>query len=145
MENDFDENRTPEAPIAGIIYGRIAYSIAMIGVAIVGLGSAIYLVCGGYLSKTSFLQDLLKGDNVQTTWAQLEGTVGVPHGCWYLGRLGQGDCLAMLGIALVCIAGVVAMWGVALELLRTKGGLYIVLAVVVATILTLSASGLITI
>ncbi len=145
MKEEAEESQTPETPVAGIIYGRIAYCIAMTGVLITAVGSALYLVLGGYLSKTSFLQDLFKGDNVRTTWAELAGTAGAPHGCWYLGRLGQGDCLAMLGISLVCVAGVVAMWGVALELLRSKGGVYIVLALVVAAILTLSASGLVTI
>ena len=145
MERETEEIRIPEAPVAGIVYGKIAYSIAMTGVFITTVGSALYLVFGGYLSETSFLQDLFKGDSVRTTWAQLVGVAGIPHECWYLGRLCQGDCLAMLGIALVCLAGVVAMWGVALELLRSKGGVYIILAVVVAVILTLSASGLITI
>ncbi len=145
MGKEMERNGAPKAPMAGIIYGKIAYWLAMVGVSIAAVGSAIYLVSGGYLNKTSLLQDLWKGDSVRTTWAELAGTAGVPHGYWYLGRLGQGDCLAMLGIAVVCIAGVVAMWGVAFGLLRSKGGIYIILAVVVAVILTLSASGLITI
>lgn len=142
MEKEMERNSAPKAPIAGIIYGKIAYWLAMVGVLTAAVGSTIYLVWGGYLNKKSLLQDLWKGHHVRNTWAKLTGTAGVPHGYWYLGRLSQGDCLAMLGIAIVCIAGVVAMWGVAFELLRSKGGIYIIFAVVVAVILTLSASGL---
>ncbi len=142
MEKEMKKNSVPEAPAAGIIYGKIAYWFAMVGVLTAAVGSTMYLVWGGYLNQKPFLQALLKGQTAKTTWAKLAGTAGVPHGYWYLGRLSQGDCLAMLGIAIVCIAGVAAMWGVAIELLRSKGGIFIIFAVVVAVILTLSASGL---
>jgi hypothetical protein len=145
MENQMERNRAPEVPIAGIIYGRIAYWLAMAGVLIAAVGSVIYLIGGGYLDQKSLLQNLWRGHTAQTTWENLTGTAGIPHGFWYIERLGQGDCLAMLGIAIVCIAGVVAMWGVVFEQVRHKGGIYIIFAAVVAVILTLSASGLITV
>jgi hypothetical protein len=145
MKKEMERNSAPKAPIAGIIYGKVGYWLAMVGVLIAAVGSTMYLAGGGYVDKRSLLQALWQGHTAKTMWAKLTGTAEVPHGFWYLGRLSQGDCLAMLGIAIVCIAGVVAMWAVAFELLGSKGGIYVIFAVVVAVILTLSASGLITI
>jgi hypothetical protein len=145
MEREMDRNSVPKAPVAGIIYGKIAYWFAIVGVLTAAVGSTMYLASGGYLNQKSLLQAIWKGQTAKATWEKLTSTAGVPHGFWYLGRLSQGDCLAMLGIVIVCIAGVAAMWGVAFEQLRSKGGIYIIFAVVVAVILTLSASGLISI
>jgi hypothetical protein len=138
-------DKAPKPPSAGIIYGKIAYWLAMVGMIIVIAGSAIYLTSGGYLNKVSLFDDIWRGDAVRTIWAECAGAAAVPHGYWYLGRLAQGDCLVMLGIAVACVAGVIGMWGAVFGLLRSKGGIYIIFALMVAIILTLSASGIITI
>lgn len=145
MKTKREIDMPPQPPVFGIIYGNIAYWCALAGVMITVAGSAIYLMSGGYFNKDSLLEHLLKGGDVRTIWTECTGVSGVPHGYWYLGRLGQGDCLAMLGISLACLAGVIGMWGVVVGLLRSKGGIYIIFALMVAVILTLSASGIITV
>lgn len=144
MSIEMGMDTTPKPPIAGIIFGRITYWLAIAGVIIALAGLAIYLTRGGYLNETSLLQDLWGGDFVQVIWAKCAGTAEVPHGFWYLGRLAQGDCLAMLGIAIACIAGVIGMWGAVFGMLRSRGGIYIIFALIAAVILSLSASGMIT-
>jgi hypothetical protein len=139
------KDRGPKPPVAGIIYGEIAYRVAIMGVLIAMVGIVIYLVLGGYLNKASICGDLWRGDTAQGIWKECAGVAGVPHTYWYLGRLGKGDCLAMLGIAVTCVAGAVGMWGVVFGLLRNKGGIYILFAFIIAVILSLSASGIITI
>jgi len=144
MEIEMGTDRAPKPPVAGIIYGEVAYWVAIIGVLIAMVGIVIYLAFGGYLDKATILGDLWRGDTAQAIWKECAGVAGVPHTYWYLGRLGKGDCLAMLGIAVACIAGAVGMWGVVFNLLRNKGGIYIIFAFIIAVILSLSASGIIT-
>jgi hypothetical protein len=137
--------QVPKPPIAGTIYGDLAYWLAISGMIIAIIGSVMYLVSGGYFNETLLLADLWRGDAVRTIWAECVGVAHVPHGAWYLGRLAQGDCLAMLGIVVACAAGVVGMWGAFFGLLRSKGGIYIIFALIVAVILTLSALGIVSI
>ena len=143
MQSEMD--RAPKPPVAAIIYGEITYWLAIAGVIIAMAGIIIYLALGGYLDKASITRDLWRGDTVRTIWKDSAGVTAVPSGFWYLGRLTKGDCLAMLGIAVACVAAVVGMWGAVFGLLRSKGGIYIIFALIIAAILTLSASGIITI
>ena len=108
-------------------------------------GIITYLVSGGYLDKGSITRDLWRGDTVMTIWKDSAGVTEIPRGYWYLERLAKGDCLAMLGIAVACVAAVVGMWGAFIGLLHSKGGIYIIFALIIAAILTLSASGIISI
>ena len=143
MHNEMD--KAPKPPVAAIIYGEITYRIAIIGLVIALVGIVIYLAFGGYLDKAVITRDIWRGDTVGTIWKDSAGVTAVPGGGWYLGRLAKGDCLAMLGIVVACAAAIVGMWGAAFGLLRSKEGIYIIFAIIIAVILTLSASGIITI
>jgi len=143
MQSEMD--RAPKPPVAAIIYGEITYRLAITGLVIAMIGMVIYLAFGGYLDKAAITRDIWRGDTVRTIWKDSAGVPGVPSGYWYLGRLAKGDCLAMLGIVVACAAAVVGMWGAAFGLLRSKGGIYIIFAIIIAAILTLSASGIISI
>ena len=138
-------DRVSKPSVAAIIHGEMTYWLAIIGVVIAMIGIVIYLTFGGYLDKASIVGDLWRGDTVQAIWKECAGIAGVPRGYWYLERLDKGDGLAMLGIVFVCVAAVVGMWGAVFGLLRSKGGIYIIFALIIAVILTLSASGIITI
>jgi len=135
----------PKPPTIGIIYGKIAYWLAFGGVIITIIGSAIYLTSDGYFNKDTLFEYLWKGSDAYTIWHMSTGVSEIPHGYWYLGRLTQGDCLEMLGIAVACIAGVIGMWGVVYGLIRSKERIYIIFSLIVALVLTLSASGIITV
>jgi len=143
MGVEAERERVPKPPFAGIVYGEITYWLAVVGVMIALAGMVIYLTRGGYLNEASLLKDLWRGDPVRSIWTECAGAAEVPGGYWYLGRLGQGDCLAMLGIVVTCMAAVAGMWGAVFGLLRSKASIYILFALIVAVILTLSASGVV--
>lgn len=145
MKTEMETNGPPRPPVVGIVYGNIAYWLALVGVLITIIGSVIYLLSGGYFDKASLLENLWKGGDVSAIWKESTGVSVVPHGYWYLGGLVHGDCIAMLGIAVACAAGVIGMWGVLFSLLHGKRNIYIIFALMVAVILTLSASGIITV
>jgi hypothetical protein len=137
------KEEAPKPPIAGIIYGEIAYWLVIIGMLVAIAGSAMYLTAGGYVDQTCFLGHLWKGDDVHTIWEECAGVSEVPHGHWYIGMLSYGDAVAMLGIAIGCFAAVIGMWGAFLGMLRSKESIYIIFALIVAIILLLSALGII--
>lgn len=136
-------DEVPKPPISGIIYGEIAYWIAIIGVVIAIVGSAIYMTSGGYLDKVSLLNHLWRGSDCQTIWKECAGLAEVPRGYWYLGMWSYGDAIAMLGIAVASIAAVVGMWGAFVATVRRREWIYVIFSLAIAAVLTLSALGII--
>ena len=137
-----EKNETPRPPREGIVYGEIAYWLLIIGVIIAIVGSVIYMATQGYVDKTCLLDRLWQGDDIHTIWGECAGVSGTPQGHWYLGMLSQPDGIAMLGIAISCLAAVFGMWGVAFQMVRSRGRLYLVFALLIAVVLTLSALGI---
>lgn len=151
------EEERPKPPIAGVIYGEIAYWIVIIGTVIAIIGLAIYLTSptdSVMVEKSCFLENLWAGCQSETG-----GSVGcdastiwekcsekdMPHGHWYLSYLGYGDGIAMAGIAIGCMSAVIGMWGAFIGMLRSKDTVFIILALAVAIILSLSAAGVLSI
>ncbi|MFW6127825.1 MAG: DUF1634 domain-containing protein [Halobacteriota archaeon] len=148
------EEERPKPPMAGVIYGEIAYWIILVGTVIAIIGLAIYLVAPSEevaVEKGCFLENLWAGCeseggravgcDADTIWERCS-SMDRPHGHWYIGYLGYGDGLAMAGIAIGCMAAVVGMWGASIGMIRRKEIVYIILSLLVAIILTLSAAGL---
>lgn len=137
--------KAPKPPFAGIVYGEITYWILLAGMAIAIVGMIIYLSSDGYVNQDCLLDKLWNGEDAQTIWKDCAGVQKVPEGHWYLGKLSKADGLAMSGIALGCMAAVVGMWGAAAAMFRGKDKLYLLFALAIALVLTLSAIGIITI
>jgi hypothetical protein len=138
-----EKDNSPKPPREGIVYGEIAYWFLVAGVLIAIVGLIIYLASPGYIDKTGLLDYLWQGCDCQTIWADLSAAShALP---WYssLGLLVNGDRLAMLGIAVACFAAVFGMWGAAFQMARSKSKLYLIFALIIAAVLTLSALGLI--
>ena len=140
-----ERDKAPKPPLAGIIYGEIAYWILLIGMMVAVVGSGIYLYSGGYVDATCLLNHLWQGADTHTIWEECAGVKEIPQGHWYLGMLHQADAIAMLGIAIGSVAAVFGMWGAFIGILRSREKMYIVFALIIAVILTLSALGVITI
>ncbi|HID42489.1 MAG TPA: DUF1634 domain-containing protein [Archaeoglobaceae archaeon] len=132
----------PKPPVSGIIYGEIAYWIVIAGMVVAIAGTAIYMSGTGYVDKQCILEKLWAGNNSTVIWEKCAG-VETPHGHWYINKFNMGDGIAMAGIALGCLAAVIGMWGAFIGMVREKGGIYVIFALVVAIILSLSAAGLI--
>ncbi|MFO7967041.1 MAG: DUF1634 domain-containing protein [Archaeoglobaceae archaeon] len=151
------EEDRPKPPIPGIIYGEAAYWIIIVGTVIAVVGLALYLVAPSddvIVEKGCFLENLWAGCesetgtavgcDASTIWERCSGR-DMPHGHWYVDYLGNGDGLAMAGIAIGCLAAVVGMWGAFIGMIRRKEVVYIILSLVIAIILTASAAGLLSI
>jgi len=142
MESSSERNNAPKPPVAGIVYGEIAYWVAMLGITVALIGSTIYQAFGGYFNETSLFDCLWEGDSTNTIWSQCAGVASAPHGFWYLHRLWQGDCLAMLGVSLACIAAAIGMWVVVFILMRKKDNIFAIFSLIVAVILTMGVLGI---
>ena len=137
-----EKDKAPKPPAVGIVYGEIVYWLLLIGMIIAIVGSAIYMGSEGYANKTSLLENLWEGVDARTIWEESAGATETPEGHWYFCKLSQGDGIAMLGIAIGSLAAVFGMWGAFVVMLRSKERLYLVLSLIIAVILTLSALGI---
>ena len=137
-----DTQEAPKPPLAGVIYGRICYWIVMLGILVAVVGMIIYFASDGYMDKAQFLDLLWDGEEAAVIWetASIDGEV--PEGHWFLSALSHGDVIAMLGIAICCLAAVVGMWGALVGTVRSGERMYALFALIVACILTASAMGL---
>jgi len=140
------ENERPKPPIAGVIYGNICYWIVVVGILVAIVGMSMYFVSGGCLDTEILLDSLWEGKVVEEVWAEASCIGEVPEGHWYLNLdlLSHGDVIAMVGVAIICGAAVVGMWGAFVGTVRSRERLYTILALIIAVILTLSAIGVIT-
>jgi len=135
--------KKPEVPFVGVIYGEITYWITLAGLIIGIIGIAISLAGSSVMDTSKMVTCLWEGKSVKEIWKEAAGQE-IPHGHWYLKKLSYGDAIAMLGIAVMSIAGVVGMWASAVIFLaRDRDKLYGALAVIVAVILLLCAAGVI--
>ena len=138
-----EQNIEVKPPRAGIVYGEIAYWILIVGLMVAIVGSVIYIASDGYVNKTCLLDHLWQGADIHTIWEECAGASEPPQGHWYLGMLSQPDGIAMLGIAISCLAAVFGTWGAFVQMVRSRERLYPIFALIIAIILTLSALGII--
>ena len=133
----------PKAPFVGIVYGEITYWVTIAGLIIGTIGIVISLIGSSVMDTSKMVTYLWEGKSIEEIWKEAAGQE-VPHGHWYLKKLSYGDAIAMLGIAVMSIAGVIGMWASAIiALVKDKDKLYGSLAVIVAVILLLCAAGVI--
>ena len=140
------ENEHPKPPIAGVIYGNICFWIVMVGLLVCIVGMSMYFISGGCFDSEILLDSLWEGKVVEEVWAEASCVGDLPEGHWYLNLdlLSHGDVIAMVGVAILCSAAVVGMWGAFVGTVRSRERLYAVLALIIAVILTLSAIGILT-
>ncbi len=136
-----DTQEAPKPPLAGVIYGRICYWIVMLGILVAVVGMIIYFASDGHMDKAQFLDLLWDGEEAEVIWetASIDGEV--PEGHWFLSALSHGDVIAMLGIAICCLAAVIGMWGALVGTVRSGERMYALFALIVSCILTASAMG----
>lgn len=138
-----EKDKVPVPPREGIVYGEVTHWLLLIGVIIATVGLVIYLASSqGYINKAFLIDYLWQGCDCHTIWQEVSGVSTPPS--WYscLGMLSKGDMLATLGIAVACLAAVFGMWGAVFQLVRRKGKLYFIFALIIALVLTLSVLGL---
>lgn len=139
MEND----KEIKPPAAGIVYGTVARCVIIIGVIIAITGSIMYFASNGYLDRETLITDLWQGIDCGTIWQTCASNNAGFQDHWYLSWLSCGDAIAMLGIAVTCLAGVIGMWGALLGTIRSKTKMYVIFTFITAVVLTLSAIGVV--
>lgn len=135
----------PKPPEAGVIYGRICYWIVLIGIVVAVIGMIMYFTSGGYIDRVGSWEAIWAGEEKDIIWETWTNDHEVAEGHWYFEKLGEGDGLAMLGIAICSVAAVFGMWGAFIGMVRSKEKVYSVFALIVAVILTCGALGVISI
>ncbi len=143
-----NEEQSTKPLLSGIIYGECAFWLAIIGMVVAIIGILIYL--GGvnqYFDPQVLINGLWEGKDADTIWREASKEGGVLYGHWYLGNLAFSDALAMLGIGISCLGGVIGAWGAVAGMIinKEKPYLFLIFALVIAIILVCSAAGLISI
>ena len=142
-----DELTKPKPPLAGIIYGQCTYWMVMLGMLIAIIGSIIYLASDGYTSSSAVLDGMWEGKDLEQIWESSTGTEAIgghkEEGSWYLRELFKGDAIAASGIAISCLGAVLGMWASVFGMWRAKEKLYLVLGLIIAIILVMSAMGVV--
>jgi len=147
MEKDLKER--PKPPLEGIVYGVVAAWTTIIGMIIAIIGIIIGIISENDLvDYSSLLSDLLSGKSEAYLWTN-DSVLGNPSGYWFFDKISYGTGLAMTGIAIAIFGGLVGIWGSFFSMFRSretllyKKGLYTLLALIVAVIISLAATGII--
>lgn len=141
------QQEKPKPLLSGIIYGEFAFWVTIIGMIVAIIGMVLYFFGGDqFFDNQILLNKLLTGENAATIW---KGVVGreIIHGHWYLDNLSFSDAICMLGIGICGLAGIVGVFGSMAGMIvkRERPYVFLVFALVIAAILILSATGLISI
>ncbi|MFO7876102.1 MAG: hypothetical protein R6U55_05925 [Desulfovermiculus sp.] len=139
-----EENQATKPLLSGVIYGEFAYWTALVGMGVSIVGIVLYLIgLNQLVDPQILLAGLFEGLDANQIWEQAAGSEAL-HGHWYLSVLAKSDAIAMLGIAICCLAGVLGIWGAVVGMIASKEKPYIflVFALIIAVILTMSAAGL---
>ena len=142
------EEKSYQKPLlSGLIYGEIAYWVALLGMAVSIVGIILYLIgVNQFFEPQTLLNELFAGKDVTTIWHDAADS-HVMHGHWYLQVLAKSDAIAMLGIGICCFAGVLGAWGSTIGMIvnKEKPYIFLVFALIISIILAMSAGGLISI
>jgi drug/metabolite transporter (DMT)-like permease len=136
------EHIRPKVPRAGVVYGEVVYWFTILGsiISIVGATIAV-LGADNHLDPSYVFSGIWQGESTTAIW---EGAVGqIPNGHWYLPRVGMGDGLAMLGLAVAVFAVIPGMICSAIVLFMERERVFGTLALVAAVLCVVSCLGLI--
>jgi hypothetical protein len=134
---------TPKMPFAQTVYGRIVYWVTIFSSIICMIGPVVAMANpdGNVVNPHFLFRAIFDGKSAEEVWQQ--GGGHFPGGHFYFGNLGTGDGLTQFGLALGCSVALWALLAAAASYFREKVILYAVLALWVATLVFLSASGIV--
>lgn len=145
-----ESEKQHKAPFEGILYAEVSAWITIAGVIIAVAGLIIgFLYGGGIINEVGFMKDLFGGLSERSLWNRDSAFSNMPERYWFLKEHMCGDELSMIGLVIACYGGVVGIWGMFASMFRKKEvlfykkGLYTILAAIIATIMTLAATGVI--
>ncbi|HKJ70979.1 MAG TPA: DUF1634 domain-containing protein [Gammaproteobacteria bacterium] len=142
-EPHHNQEKHPEIPLSGVVYGDIIYWGTLLSALIVLAGQVMsFITRANHISPSVILSRIWEGDKVGAIW---EGTVGTqPAGeHWYFDVLHTGDGLTQLGISVGVFVVIPAILASAwIMFTREKRPLFGTLATVAALITLASFIGM---
>ncbi len=141
--------KRPKPPLEGVVYGEVAAWTTIIGMIIAVIGIVIGMTSGNDLvNYPSMINDLLSGKSEAYIWSH-DSVLNHPSGYWFFAKMNYGTGIAMAGIAIAIFGGLIGIWGMIASMFRNreallyKKGLYTLLALIIAVIISLAATGII--
>ena len=137
----------PKPLLSGIIYGEIAFWITIVGMLVATIGIIMYFFGRNQLfACQELLNGILEGKNAVTICDEI-ACKEIEYGNWYLSNLSFSDSICMLGMGICGLAAIVGVFGYSAGVIvkREKPYIFLVFALIIAVILVLSATGLISI
>jgi len=108
----------------------------------------LLLVCGFAVYMSGWLPATVAPESLPEFWAlsasEFRRATGATDGWGWLGRLGFGDTLPLLGIVVLCTTTLTAICVLLVSCIRRGDRLYFVIAVLEIFVLLLAASGALT-
>ncbi|MBN2526458.1 MAG: DUF1634 domain-containing protein [Deltaproteobacteria bacterium] len=138
---------TPKPSPSGIVYGDVAFWLALGGSVIAVIGMFLYFTGNQFFNAESLFNGLCRGQRANQIWHNASPARDVLSGHWYLKHLGTSDGISMLGIGIACLAGVFGAWGSFATMISKKDNptIFIVFVLIISLLLTASALGWISI
>ena len=132
----------PEMPKAQTVYGAIVYWITIVSCLICMVGPVISVANpeNNVLDPYKLFTAIFEGKDAQTVWQEVGR--GFPGGHFYLKNLTYGDGFTQFGLALGCSVALWALIASAFSYAREKVYLYVILALWVAGMVTVSMIGI---
>ena len=143
------ENNTPQKNIttspspSGVVYGDIAFGLAVAGSLVAVVGMFLYFTGNQFFDAEGLLNGICRGQRADQIWMNASPAKTVLSGHWYLDHLGTSDGISMLGIGIACLAGVFGAWGSFVTMLIKKDNpfIFVIFVFIIALLLTASALG----
>lgn len=132
----------PKASLVQVVYGEIVYWITIVACIICMIGPVISLAWPekNVLNPHFLFAGIFSGKEPAAIWEEVGG--GFPGGHFYFSNFFSGDGFTQFGLALGCSVAFWALLATAIQFLRKKDFLYVILALWVALLVFLSMSGI---
>ena len=133
----------PKMPRAQTVYGEIVYWVTIVACIICMIGPVISVAApeNNILDPYKLFSAIFEGKNAQEVWQEVGG--GFPGGHFYFKRFTSGDGFTQFGLALGCSVALWALLAAAFSYLTEKIYFYVILALWVAMLVTLSMVGIV--
>lgn len=133
----------PKMPRAQTVYGAIVYWVTIASCIICMIGPVISLANpdNNVLNPYFLFAGIFEGKDAETVWQEVGGEF--PGGHFYFEKFTFGDGFTQFGLALGCSVALWALLAAAVAYLADRIYLYVILAVWVALLVGLSASGIV--
>jgi hypothetical protein len=133
----------PKIPVVQLVYGEIVYWITIAACIICMVGPVIAMAApkNNVADPWFLFAEIFAGKDAHAVWQEVAG--GFPGGHFWAKNFTKGDGFTQFGLALGCSVALPALLGSAVVYLLRKNFLYVILSIWVASLVLLSATGIV--